>query len=82
MTDEAIARENELGIFIDEVGNYRVLVPDAWTADGVHSMPEFAYLAAAAIVRLSNRDEVEFRRAVEAWAKDTLKKPSRKPTAN
>lgn len=63
---------DELAIFIDSSGSYRVMIPDAWSGK---KMPEFAYLVVAALLRLARRDEVEFARSLARWAKETLKVP-------
>jgi hypothetical protein len=76
--------DDELGIFIDSEGSYRVLIPESWSGT---KMPEFAYLVVAAVLRLARRDEIEFAKSLARWAKETLKLPAnqvvaKKPRSN
>lgn len=64
------ATADEVGIFISSEGDYRVLLPQEWSNS--NHVPEFAYLVIAALVRLARRDEVEFRSALSAWARQDL----------
>jgi hypothetical protein len=68
-TDSTEAGNDELAIFIDSEGNYRILIPDAW---GAKQMPEFAALAVAAVLRLARKDEIEFSKGLAFWAKKAL----------
>lgn len=61
---------DEVGIFINSEGDYRVLLPQEWS--NANHVPEFAYLVIAALVRLARRDEVEFRNMLSAWARQDL----------
>lgn len=67
--EENTASEDELAIFIDSEGTYRVLIPNSWSGS---KMPEFAYLAVAAILRLARKDEIEFSKSLARWAKTAL----------
>lgn len=62
--------DDELAVFIDSEGSYRILIPNKWQGE---KMPEFAFLAVAAILRLARRQEVEFAQGIALWAKKSLK---------
>lgn len=70
--DQPVAGSDEVGIFINAEGDYRVLLPHEWSVTG--RVPEFAYLVVAALVRLARRDEVEFRSMLSTWAREDLTK--------
>lgn len=60
---------DELAIYIDSQGNYKVAIPNGWAGN---KMPEFAYLAAACVLRLARKDEIEFTKSMARWAKESL----------
>lgn len=81
------AADDELGIFIDAEGNFRILVPNGWT----DAIPEFAYLSVGAVLRLSHPAEKEFARSIASWADANLRRkngedvefvPAKKPRPN
>lgn len=63
------AGPDELGIFIDAEGNYRILLPDSWAATN-EPIPDFAFLVVAALLRIARRDEVEFSKSLGQWARN------------
>lgn len=68
--DQPVATNDEVGIFINSDGDYRILLPHEWSLTG--QVPEFAFLCIAALVRISRRDEVEFRNMLSSWARQDL----------
>lgn len=74
--DDPTATEDELGIFINSEGQYRILIPKAWEVNDNGMMPGLAYLTVAALLRLAMADETEFARALSAWAERQLRRPN------
>lgn len=69
-----VAKPNEIGIFINDENEYRIMVPKAWQAS--KEMPRFPYLVVAAIMRMSeNSEEAQaFARELFVWAEANASK--------
>lgn len=74
-TAPEVAKANELGIFISEDNDFRIVVPKEWNAK--KEMPKFAYLAVAAILRLSTAKQEAFAQELYAWAEKHVDQPKK-----
>ena len=72
--ETASATPDELGVFIDSDGSYRILIPNKWNETGQEQITEFAYLVIAAVLRLARKSEREFARELSRWALEDLRK--------
>lgn len=72
-SDPEIAKTNELGIFINDSNEYRIVVPKAWASS--KEMPRFPYLIVAAVLRMSEDSEAAqaFARELFVWAQEHVK---------
>lgn len=71
--DSSTASSDELGIFIDGDGAFRIIVPKDWDPEtGSGMCPEIAYLAVAALIRLGGRDPAFYAELLR-WADTNIK---------
>lgn len=72
MSDLHRAAADELGIFINGEGEFRIMVPDVWS-QGTGECPELAFLVVAALIRLARGSlEPKFCKELNTWAEKHL----------